>query len=163
MAKKWKQSDFTARFQKWKQTHQSINQWRKKHIRTDPHNRILLSNNKETIADTKKHGWISETLCWTKENSTHRITFAKTHWTVDVKYMHLNRETGLNKLKGACVSGNKWPRFESFILVPHLKGCVTLDNLCSLNKPQFPHLENGATAQMWEGDYSLSYPGVVCS
>ena len=34
-------------------------------------------------------------------------TFAKTHWTVDVKYMHLNRETGLNKLKGACVSGNK--------------------------------------------------------
>ena len=28
-------------------------------------------------------------------------TFAKTHWTVDFKYMHFNRETGLNKLKGA--------------------------------------------------------------
>ena len=40
---------------------------------------------------------------------------------------------------------------------------MTLDNLCSLKKLQFPHLENGTTAQMWEGEYSLSYPGVVCS
>ena len=62
IAKKWKQSDFSTRFQKWKQISPSTNEGINV-FRTDPHNRILLSNKKETTADTEKHGWVSETLC----------------------------------------------------------------------------------------------------